>query len=327
MSNTKNTNRLLPFIKKSRFFNSSTEKPESFLFQTIPSFLGSLYNRKKRLPENKADWVVAHEPLAQSREPAITWIGHATFLIQVNGINILTDPIFGPASAFFPRILPPGIPLNQLPAIDLVLLSHNHRDHCDLATLGELKKNNPTMILLVPAGDKWWLEKKGFTAIEHHWGDTYVQGETQITCTFLPAHHWSAHGIFDRNKSLWGSWMIESPASSKTIYFAGDTAYSKHFSSIAAQFSNIGAALMPIAPETPHPWMRKSHMDTHEAVQAFADLKADHFIPMHWGTFQFGLDTFHGPIDRLQHVWHVRQLDQKNKKLTIAKVGQRLLVE
>ena len=232
------------------------------------------------------------------------------------------------------------------------------------------------MALLVPKGDKQWLEKKGLgPVVEHEWWQNYTH-ETQegnVILTFLPAHHWSAHGIFDRNKSLWGSWMISfhpirfdrdpkeatwkdpihseeakkregedvlmvSPSNHTqparhssegatagdvcNIYFAGDTAFSDHFQHIANEYSSIQAALMPIAPETPHPWMRKSHMDTHQAVQAFIDLKAHHFVPMHWGTFHFGLDTFHGPIQRLQEAWIVNELQAK--KLIIAKVGQRL---
>ena len=110
----------------------------------------------------------------------------------------------------------------------------------------------------------------------------------------------------------------------KRIYFAGDTAYSDHFTHIASEFPTIHTALMPIAPEEPHPWMRKSHLDAQQAVQAFIDLKAQHFIPMHWGTFPFGLDTFAGPLERLHSAWDAQQLLQQNKMLSIPKVGQQL---
>ena len=216
-------------------------------------------------------------------------------------------------------------------------------------------------------GINQWLEKKGFArVIEHNWWDTYTHSshsESNVAFTFLPAHHWSAQGIFDRNKSLWGSWMIthsksfapteaigrvegsersypstrtscsigtnekkshDLVSSARKIYFAGDSAYGDHYKHIAAQFPSIHTALMPIAPGEPDPWMRKSHMDASQAVQAFIDLGAHHFIPMHWGTFQFGLDTFAGPLERLQNAWAVHQLHEKEKKLTIAKVGQRL---
>ena len=138
--NNKKNHRLFPVIKKNRFYNNADDHPESLLFQTIPSFLASLCGRKKRLPENKSEWISIDAPLNTSDEPVITWIGHATFLIQMAGINIITDPVFGNASAFFPRILAPGIILEQLPPIDIVILSHNHRDHCDLRTFIALAK-------------------------------------------------------------------------------------------------------------------------------------------------------------------------------------------
>jgi L-ascorbate metabolism protein UlaG (beta-lactamase superfamily) len=341
MNNQKN-HRQFPVIKNNRFYNHADDHPESLFFDTIPMFISSLRHRKKRLPANKAEWISQDLPIGSSHEPVITWIGHATFLIQVGGVNIITDPVFGNASPFFPRILPAGIGLAQLPPIDVVILSHNHRDHCDLRSLLPLQKLHPNMTILVAQGDKNWLEKKGFNrVIEHNWWDAYTysaQGKSEITFTFLPANHWSAHGIFDRNKSLWGSWMIEvkdaasahgeegSKSLSRTIYFAGDTAYGDHFKNIAIEFPTIHTALMPIAPGEPNPWMRKTHMDADQAVQAFIDLQAHHFMPMHWGTFQFGLDTFSGPIERLTHAWHAHQLHEKEKKLTIAQVGKRLIL-
>jgi L-ascorbate metabolism protein UlaG (beta-lactamase superfamily) len=326
-----NLNRLFPIRKKDQYFNSHHDHVESLFFQTIPSFLLSLYGRKKRQPENKLDWVAQDTPLVMSHDPLVTWIGHATFLIQVGGLNVLTDPIFGNASPFFPRLLPPGIALAQLPPIDIVLISHNHRDHCDLRSLHALQKSHPHMHLMVAAGDKKWLLKKGFKQVdEFEWWQTHTRGAVEFT--FLPAHHWSAQGVFDRNRSLWGSWMISSPihveesaksSSRNTIYFAGDTSYSDHFNHIAKEHPHIDVALMPIAPEFPHPSMRKSHMDSHQAVQAFVDLKAATFVPMHWGTFAFGTDTFLGPIERLQRAWRMQEL-LAHKNLIIPKVGQRI---
>lgn len=313
-------NRLIPIRKKDRYFNTQHDHIESLLFQTLPSFILSLYGRKKRQPENKNDWVAQDIPLNTSVEPVITWIGHASFLIQVGGLNILTDPIFGNASPFFPRLLPPGIAINQLPKIDFVLISHNHRDHCDISSLRALQKMHPDMHLLVAEGDKKWLTKKGFTKVdEFHWWQSHTKNSVEFT--FLPAHHWSAQGVFDRNSSLWGSWMISS--NGHHTYFAGDTSYSPHFVHIAQEFPVIDVALMPIAPEFPHPSMRKSHIDSQEAVQSFIDLKAKTFVPMHWGTFAFGTDTFLGPIERLQSAWRAQEL-HLHKSLIIPKVGQRL---
>ena len=184
------------------------------------------------------------------------------------------------------------------------------------------------MKFLVAQGDKSWLEKKGFIDVfEHEWWQPFIfnkSGQDAITCTFLPANHWSARGLFDRNKSLWGSWMISTSA--HTLYFAGDTAYSSHFSAIANEFPTINCALMPIGPQEPHIWMRKTHLDAAQAVQAFIDLKADHFIPMHWGTFQFGLDMHGDPLHKLHAAWQDKALLESPKKLSVLKIGQSLLL-
>lgn len=338
--NTQKSHKIVPFIKKNRYYNHAHDTVESLFFATIPAFLKSIPNRKKRRQAATSEWVVTHQREESSVAPRITWIGHSTFLIQMGGINIITDPIFGNASFFFPRILAPGITPDALPKIDVVILSHNHLDHTDLASLKALKHYNPGITILSPVGDKKFLNKHGFASvIEHEWWQTHSICNEQgtIEFAFVPAHHWSARGIFDRNKSLWGSWMITHKTSeilmsahgeegskslSRTIYFGGDSAYAHHYHHIATEFPRIHAALMPIAPCEPDPSMRKSHMDAKEAVQAFIDLKADHFIPMHWGTFPFGVDTFEGPLHRLHAAWKHHKLDEKEKVLTVLKVGQ-----
>lgn len=330
--NNQKSHRQLPVIKKKRYYNHHNDGPESFLFQTIPSLFKSFLGRKKRLPENKEHWIAADPVIARSAQPCITWIGHATFLIQVEGINILTDPVFGSPSIFFPRILPSGISLANLPPIDFVLISHNHPDHLHIPSLVQIKKNSPHMTLLVPQGDKRRLEKQGFAVHEFTWWQTHsypVVGRAPLIFTFLPAHHWSAYGLFDWNRSLWGSWMVgytNGQSEQRSIYFAGDTAYAGHFEKIAYEFRSIHTALMPIGPGEPHTWMCKTHMNAAQAVRAFLDLKATHFVPMHWGTFQFGCDRFAQPIENLQVAWHAHRLQEKNKNLSIVKVGQRLIL-
>ena len=147
----------------------------------------------------------------------------------------------------------------------------------------------------------------------------------EVRFTFLPAMHWSARGLFDRNKSLWGSWMIE--YGQTKIYFAGDSAYSDHFATIADHFPDISLALMPIAPCEPTPWMRKSHLDAHQAVQAFTELQARHFIPMHWGTFAFGHDHFIGPVDRLNAAWSEQEKNVIECTLHIPPVGKGIIIQ
>lgn len=320
MNNIKN--KIQPYFDGKRFQNAAHHTSESFWFGTIPSFIRSLKNRNIRIiKDHIKNWYTPVKPDFSSFEPKITWVGHASFLIQIGNINILTDPIFGDASWMFKRILPPGVSSQDMPKIDLVIISHNHYDHLDKQTLIQLKKSNPAMQILVPQGDKKWCDRNGLTnSFEFMWWDKheYTKEDQKVTATFLPAWHWSQRGIFDKNKSLWGSWMIEWHG--YHIYFGGDSAYSRHFKNIAQHFPSIDIALMPIGPCEPRWWMKKTHMDSYEATQAFLDLQAKQFIPMHWGAFPFGIDQFLLPIERLKKAWEDKNI-QKNQ-LYIMTAGQ-----
>ncbi len=332
-----------PHIKNNRFQNAPDEKPHNgVLTRTALMWAQSVIKRAVHRFSNKHDEL--HDPLAiytpemptlRSEEPKVTWIGHATFLIQIGGMNILTDPVFGSPTPFFGRNAPPGIVPTDLPPIDVILISHNHMDHMHGPSLQqlfpELKKNNGQV--LVPFGDDHWFKKRSFDQVTgFHWGERKTL--QNLTFTFLPARHWSRRGMFDRNKSLWGSWMIEYKEKSahpefiegsereckkNTIYFAGDSAYADHFSEIRQHFPNIDVALMPIAPCEPDHIMREMHMNAEESVQAYLDLNAQSFIPMHWHTFNFGHDTIMTPLHRLQKKWELQQLPQK--QLIIPNIG------
>ena len=318
---SKKLSKIYPKRKNNRFYLDDQFEPESFLFGTIPSFVKSFISRRKISSSHIAAWINVKKPLSCCIEPTITWIGHATFLIQIAGINILTDPVFGNLW-LLKRQMPVGIAIQSLPSIDLVLISHNHHDHMDSTSLQALKTHhNPRF--LVPQGDKHWFDKRGFESVsEHTWWDQalFSARDAKINCSFLPSAHWSRRGLFDKNKSLWGSWMIE--WNGYLIYFAGDTAYSNHFSCIAQEFSGIKVALMPIGPGEPRKWMKDSHIDAHEAGQAFLDLHAQHFIPMHWGTFGFGIDSFTSPIDQLQSWWQSQVDVLLSKRLHLVKAGE-----
>ncbi len=330
----KNSNqRMYPHIKNGRFFNYPNEIPEGFVFRSLYIYLKSYINRLLYHP-HILDWQTTPCIEKKSILPVITWIGHSTFLIQVAGVNILTDPIFGDATSLFPRIFKPGIELAQLPPIDYILISHNHLDHMDAPALFVFKERYPHCRYLVPLGDKHWFDKRGFSQVhEYTWWQqegfaleslalqSFALNKEQITFSFLPAFHWSQRGLFDKNRSLWGSWMIE--VAGHTIYFAGDTAYSRHFKAIGQEFDRIDCAIVPIGPCEPHKWMRFSHANAQEAYQGFKDLGAAHFIPMHWGTFYFGTDTFDTPLNALQSVW--KRLEDKEvlqEQLHIMRIGQ-----
>lgn len=240
--------------------------------------------------------------------PRITWIGHSSFLIQLQQVNIITDPIFDKVTYFFPRLNCKGITLDQIPSIDVVLISHNHLDHMNKPALHAIAQKNPQVTFLVPMGNRSWFERHGFERVQEFmwWQDSVLSFSqnnraAQIIFTFLPANHWSQRSLFDRNKTLWGSWMVTSDDFS--IYFAGDTAYGNHFKEISQDFTNINVALLPIGPCEPQ-HMRASHTDANEAGMAFLDLNAQHFVPMHWGTYPFGDDSVMLPVARLQTWWH-----------------------
>lgn len=329
--------RIIPYFANGRYYNYQGEKRPPVLIPSIKMLLQTQFERINR-SGTKTDYNNWFEPVnavARSQELVITWIGHATFLIQIDGINILTDPVFGNLSPLYPRIIPAGIDLLNLPPIDFVLLSHNHRDHMDSVTLNILKKHQ-NITFLVPKGDKAWFSNRGFTnVIESTWWDRHNFYNFEFT--FLPAYHWSQRGLFDYNKSLWGSWMItinksgsRAVLTSQNIYFAGDTAIWDHFKSISEAFKQIDVALMPIGPCEPRSVMSKSHLSAEEAVEAFITLNARHFIPMHWGTYFFGLDKFLLPYERLIASWNKLESTTQNlqdKYLNIFKIGQRRIFE
>lgn len=304
---------LYPIFKNGRFYNFEGEYKAGFFIPSLYMMLKSNVQRRKE-HTNIASWVESEKNIIQrSQELKITWIGHSTFLIQIGGLNILTDPVFDDLSIFFPRAVAPGIGKTELPEIDVVVISHNHRDHMDAKALMFLK-NHPRITFLVPQADKAWFVKRGFERVyeltwwERQYFSNPIPGNPRIEFAFLPAKHWSQRGIFDYNKSLWGSWMIT--YGDKRIYFAGDTAYWQHFKAIADEFDHIDIALMPIGPCEPRDWMKYSHISAEDAIKAYQELNAKHFIPMHWGTYYFGVDDFIMPVDRLHTYWKEQALPE-----------------
>ncbi len=322
------SHKIEPYISENRFYNFAGEKAEGYVLRSIAMFFQSWWHHK-RSRFNPQEWFLENQQIQdKSESPKITWIGHSSFLIQIGGFNILTDPVFGSLAVVFQRIFAPGIQPDTLPKIDFVLISHNHRDHMDRKSLERLKRDHPSATFLVPQGDKYWFESRNFKKIlEFNWWEKksftgQINQLAGIEFTFLPAFHWSGRGILDRNRSLWGSWMIS--CNGTNIYFAGDTAYADHFKFIKKEFPVIDIALMPIAPCEPREWMKKTHVNAEEAVQAFIDMDAQNFVPMHWGTYHFGVESFLAPIERLEKSWMEQNLTQKDKSLNILRIGEQI---
>ena len=213
----------------------------------------------------------------------ITWIGHSTFLIQVEGINILTDPIFNskssPLGIGFKRRSPPGIPFDRLPPIHAVLISHNHYDHLDLYTVKKLG-NKPKYFVPLKLG-QWFHDQKITNYVEMDWWDTSMFKGIRIVS--VPSQHFSRRGVFDGNKTLWTGWVLETKRGK--IFFAGDTGYSPHFKAIREKLGPMRLALLPIGSYRPRWFMKTIHMDPPDAIAAHKDLQAKQSIAMHWGTF------------------------------------------
>jgi L-ascorbate metabolism protein UlaG (beta-lactamase superfamily) len=230
-------------------------------------------------------------------EIAITFVNHATFLIQAAGVTILTDPMWSERASPFRRIGPkrvraPGVPFDDLPAIDMVLLSHNHYDHLDVATLKRLRQRF-TPAVLAAMGDDRLVAPLGFTRVhELDWWQQVRFSDT-LAITFVPAQHFSARGLFDRRKSLWGGYMIESRG--RRIYFGGDTGYSTHFANIRGRLGSPDIAMLGIGAYEPRWFMQPVHMNPAEAIRAHRDLGSRHSIGMHFGTFQLTLEAIDQP--------------------------------
>jgi L-ascorbate metabolism protein UlaG (beta-lactamase superfamily) len=211
----------------------------------------------------------------------ITLINHATLLVQMDGINILTDPIYSRTVSFtFPRRQKPGVPFEDLPPINYILVSHSDYDHLNLKTLRMLRRKGPST-LVIPRGLARYAEKAGIEdVVEVSTWETCERPDLTITCT--PAKHHSKRTAWDRTGSACCGFVLQTK--NHTIYFAGDTGYDEFFAELGSRFL-LDAALLPIGAYKPERWFKNVHLHPATAIQAFLDVKARHLVPYHWGTF------------------------------------------
>ena len=230
--------------------------------------------------------------------PRITWIGHATFLIQIGGLNILTDPVFTdsvlPISLFGGRGTPPGRTLEQLPQIDAVVISHNHYDHLDAGTIDLLRARSRSTRYLVPLRLAEWFDSDD-DVIEHDWWEGGEFAGARFVA--VPCQHWSFRLGAQANTSLWCSWVIE--AAGWRLLFVGDSGYTPDYRDIGSRFAGFDLAILPIGSYRPRWLARKNHQDPAEAAQARRDLGAARAVASHWGTFRFSLEPMDEPPRKL----------------------------
>jgi len=248
------------------------------------------YDRKTppRVPVVANDGAYLKE---EGQPPSVTWVGHSTFAVQDGGDVFLTDPHWGARALLPPRLSPPGIPLEAVPAAAFAVLSHNHYDHLDTWTVERLPAE---MRWFVPLGLSRWFRARGREAVELDWWQSARLGRWTVTC--LPAQHWSSRIGMARNSTLWCSWLLDSDE--RRYYFTGDSGYFHGFAEIGRRFAPIDLALIPIGAYEPRWFMRAQHMDPEEGYQAFLDLGARRMAAMHWGCF----DLTDEPVDRAPEV-------------------------
>jgi L-ascorbate metabolism protein UlaG (beta-lactamase superfamily) len=258
-----------------------------------------------------------HHPDPQKIQ--ITWIGHATFLVQVAGLNILTDPMFSdrasPLTFAGPkRRVPPGVPLDGLPPIHAALISHNHYDHLDVRTVVRL--GNRTRFF-APLGLAAWFNNNDLTQVnELDWWQTVSLGAVRFHC--VPAQHFSMRGLFDHNKTLWSGWVIETPAGK--IFFTGDAGYSPHFKEIGDRFGPMRLSLIHIGGYQPRWFMRPMHANPEEAVLIHQDVRSEQSIGMHWGTFGLTDEPLSEPPLYLQRA--LKQAKIPGEKFVVFGIGE-----
>lgn len=258
--------------------------------------------------------------IRRATKDALTWIGHATFLVQLGGKSALLDPVMSNRlSAVVPRNVAPGLDWPALPEIDVVLVTHNHRDHMDAPTLKRLGRDP---VYVVPRGLGLWFERAGLTRIVEMdwWQEEEIEG---LHVTFVPSQHWSRRGLTDMNESWWGGYVIE--RGGLRVYHSGDTAWFDGFSLIGARCGEIHAAMLPIGAYAPRWFMRSQHMDPADAVRAFQDLDAGKLVAMHWGTFKLTDEHLTEPPELLREVWERSGLPDAQR--LVPAIGETLLLD
>lgn len=234
----------------------------------------------------------------------VTFVNHSTFLIQTRALNILTDPVWSerasPVTFFGPkRKRPPGIRFEDLPEIDMILLTHNHYDHLDIVTLKKLSlKYNPK--IFCPLGVGLYLENKGLRNIKEMdwWNEIIIDEGVSLICT--PAQHFSGRGMFDRDRTLWSGFALQTDEGS--IYYSGDTGYGNFFAEIARRISPVRLAFLPIGAYKPAWFMAPIHTSPEDAVRIHKMIKSPKTIGMHFGTFPLADDGMEEPGETLKEV-------------------------
>ncbi len=305
-----------PVDRKGRFVNA--EFP--FLPSTVDLLkwqLGAKPQKQEKQTDTARLEVKDPTEFLQSNREGILWLGHAAFFVRLNGVNILLDPVFGKPSFVNPMVDVPS-PIDKLAKIDYILISHDHRDHCDEATIRQLTGKFPHAKILVGLGmedllNDWKTESNEIQTAA--WYQQFSLPPDKVKIFFLPVRHWSRRGLLDTNKRLWGGFVIQ--GAGKTVYFSGDSGYGGHYEELSALFPKIDYFLIGIGAYKPLWFMHPNHNSPQEAFQGFVDAKADVLIPMHFGRFDLSDEPPGEPLRLLKEKAAEANLSDRIKVLQI----------
>ena len=276
--------------------------------------LGTYFRDGEGAPERVANDGAFLRENARHSVPTVTWVGHATLLVQLEHVTFLTDPIWSDRPSPVPllgpgRYVEPGLAIDDLPPIDFVVISHNHYDHLDLPTLRSLAERSPETLFYVPLGNASLLQQEGIDNVEElDWGQTAQYKGVTIHC--LPSQHWSKRSLTDDHEALWSSWAVT--GSERRFYFAGDTGYFSGFQAIGNKLGPFDLVALPIGAYAPRAMMRESHMNPEEALLAAIDLQASRAMAMHFGTFDLSDEPLAEPPLRFRNAARNSELGEES---------------
>lgn len=288
---------MLPIMRRGRFVNPHVQNLRRSIWDLILWKAGHYDDSVQLSPPADFIYPASAKPYIRG-SPSALWIGHSTYLIEVDGLTILTDPVWHSYCSPIPirslrRRYDPAMHLTDLPPIDLVLLSHNHYDHLDAKTVAALHRLHPQIEWILPECLQPWFTKRGIQqAVELPRWKSHATKKCKITA--VPAQHFSGRTLWDKNKTHWNGYVVET--SSKKLYFTGDTGYNcKDFKAIGRHFGQIDLSLIPIGTYVPKEFMQPVHINPYEAVQIHQDVHSHFSLGMHWNTFHLSDEPHNRP--------------------------------
>lgn len=318
-------NERLKQVIQSKQYNSEEKRfqnPQSTPLSTGRSWLeiiiDKFMNGEEGTPEEKfpEDPPGLSELKLKSEDVRFIWFGHSTILLEMDTKRILIDPVFSnyvsPIPGFIKRFQPPVFKIEEIPDVDIVLISHDHYDHLDYETISKLVKLNIHYVVPLGVGahlEFWGIDKKNITELDW-WSEINLNG---LRFTSTPSQHFSGRGIFNGNSTLWSSWAIK--GKNQNVFFSGDSGYSKHYKEIGNRLGPFDLTFLENGAYSPD-W-KFVHQLPEEGVQAHIDLKGKAMVPIHWGMFDLALHTWYDPIQRV-----TTEAKKRGVTLLTPKLGQ-----